>query len=183
VQEQLKCIASRVDRAADRVDNAADRVIKTFGQMVTSLEQEAQSKKLERQDMPSKPAIFFGRDELVEKTSRLLASSVTALHICLLGPGGMGKTSFALAIIESPLVQARFQARRRVWVPCIEAISASLFMQVLCTSLGITGQTDVMSAILNELTTSTDPYLLLLDNFEHHGTAMVRSKSRERYAS
>jgi len=166
VQEQLKCIANRVDRAADRVDNAADRVIKTFGQMVTSLEQEVQSKKLERQDMPSKPAIFFGRDELVEKTSRLLASSGTALHMCLLGPGGMGKTSLALAIIESPLVQAKFQAQRRVWVPCIEAISASLFMQVLCTSLGITGQTDVMSAILNELTTSTDPYLLLLDNFE-----------------
>jgi len=166
VQEQLKCIASRVDRAADRVDNAADRVIKTFGQMVTSLEQEVQSKKLERQDMPSKPTIFFGRDELVEKTSRLL-SLETAFHMCLLGPGGMGKTSIALAIIESPLVQANFQEERRVWVPCLEATSANLFLQVLYTSLRVQRQTNsVMSDILYELNLSKEPYLLLLDNFE-----------------
>ena len=110
--------------------------------------------------------LFYGRDELVDKTSKLLSSSEMALHMCLLGPGGMGKTSVALAIIESSLVQAKFQEERRIWVPCREATSASLFLQVLYTSLGITGQTDLMSAILNELTTSTDPYLLLLDNFE-----------------
>jgi len=167
VQEQLKCIANRVDRAADRVDHAADRVIKTFGQMVTSLEQGAQSKRPEQQDMPSKPAIFFGRDELVEKTSRLLASSGTALHMCLLGPGGMGKTSLALAIIDSPLVKAKFQEERRVWVPCVEATSASLFLQVLYTSLRVQRQTDsIMNDILYELKSTKEPYLLLLDNFE-----------------
>jgi len=64
--------------------------------------------------MPLKPAIFFGRDELVKKTSKLL-SLETAFHICLLGPGGMGKTSIALAIVESPLVQAKFQEEHRMW--------------------------------------------------------------------
>ena len=117
--------------------------------------------------MPLKPAIFYGRDELVEKTSKLLSSSETALYICLLGPGGMGKTSIALAVIESPLVQARFQEERRVWVPCVEATSASLFLQVLYTSLRVKRQTDsVMNDILYEVKSSKDPYLLLLDNFE-----------------
>jgi len=140
--------------------------IKNFGEMVASIKQEASSKKLERQDMPSKPAIFYGRDELVEKTSKLL-SSEAALHMCFLGPGGMGKTSLALAIIESPLVKAKFQEEHRVWVPCVEATSASLFLQVLYTSLQVQRKTDsVMSNILYELKSSKEPYLLLLDNFE-----------------
>ena len=176
VQERLKRIQSLNQFVADQVVHVADQVILTrndvkdikgFCEMLTSQEQGARTKKLERQDMPSKPAIFYGRDNLVEKTSKLLSSSETALHICLLGPGGMGKTSVALAIVDSPLVQAKFQEERRVWVPCPEATSASLFLQVLYTSLRIKRQTDsVMSDILYELKSSKEPYLLLLDNFE-----------------
>jgi len=176
VQEQLKSIAVQVIHAADQIVHAADQVvhaadqvdlaIKNFDEIVKTVNKEAKSKKLERQDMPSKPAIFFGRDELVEKTSKLL-SSETAFHMCLLGPGGMGKTSIALAVIESPLVQAKFQEEHRIWVPCVEATSATLFLQVLYTSLRVQRQTDsVMSDILYELKSSKEPYILLLDNFE-----------------
>ena len=177
VQEQLKNIADQVVHAADRIVLAADQVvhvgdrvdlaIKTFGEMVKSVNQEVKSKQPERQDMPSRSAIFYGRDELVEKTSKLLSSSETAFHMCLLGPGGIGKTSLALAIIEAPLVQAKFQEEHRVWVPCVEAPSASLFLQVLYTSLRVKRQTDsVMNDILYELKSSQEPHLLLLDNFE-----------------
>jgi len=176
VQEQLKSIAGQVVHAADQIIHAADQVvhaadqvdlaIKNFDEIVRSVNQEAKSKKVERQDMPSKPTIFFGRDELVERKSKLL-SSETALHMCLLGPGRMGKTSIALAIIESPLVQAKFQEDHRVWVPCVEATSATLFQQALYTSLRVQRQTDsVISDILYELKSSKEPYLLLLDNFE-----------------
>jgi len=169
VQERLKQIESLTEFVADQVVLTRNDVkdIKGFCQMLTSQEQEARSKKLERQDMPSKPAIFYGRDDLVRKTSKLLSLSTTGLHICLLGPGGMGKTSLALAIIESPLVQAKFQEERRVWVPCVEATSGSLFLQVLYTSLRVQRQTGgVMRDILDELKSSKEPYLLLLDNFE-----------------
>jgi len=169
VQEQLKRIESLTQFVANQVVLTRNDVkeIKGFYEILTSHEQEARSKKLERQDMPSKPAIFYGRDELVDKTSKLLSSSEAALHMCLLGPGGMGKTSVALAIIESPLVKAKFQEEHRVWVPCVEATSASLFLQVLYTSLRVQRQTDsVMSDILYELKSSKEPYLLLLDNFE-----------------
>jgi len=140
--------------------------IKKFSEVVASAKQEASAKKPERQDMPLKPAIFFGRNGLVEKVSTMLTSD-TASHICLLGPGGMGKTSLSLAIVNSDLVQAKFQEDHRVWVPCLEATSATLFLQVLYTSLRVKRQTDsVMSDILGELNSSKDRYLLLLDNFE-----------------
>jgi len=165
LQGQLKSIQSLTQLVADQVVLVRNE-IRHFGEAVTSAKQEARSKKLERQDMPSKPAVFYGRDELVEKTSKLL-SSEAALHMCFLGPGGMGKTSLALAIIESPLVKAKFQEEHRVWVPCVEATSASLFLQVLYTSLRVQRQTDsIMSDILYELKSSNEPYLLLLDNFE-----------------
>ena len=169
MQEQLQRNQSLTQFVADQVVVTGNDVrdIKGFCQMLTSQEQEARSKKVERQDMPSKPAIFYGRDELVGKTSKLLSSSETAFHMCLLGPGGMGKTSVALAIVDSPLVQAKFQEERRVWVPCVEATSGGLFLQVLYTSLRVQRQTDsIMSDILHKLKSSKDPYLLLLDNFE-----------------
>ena len=173
VQEQLQNIQNLTQFVADKVIHVAKQVdlthkdIKSFGQMVISLQKEASSKKLERQDMPSKPTIFYGYDQLVKKMARLLSSSETALHMGLLGPGGMGKTSLALAIIESPVVQAKFQEDNRVWVPCLEATSGSLFLQVLYTSLRVQCQTDsVMSDILYKLKTSKDPNLLLPNNFE-----------------
>ena len=169
VQEQLKRIESLTQFVADQVVLTRKDIkdMKGFYEILTSHEQEARSKKLEWQDMPSKPSIFYGRDELVEKTSKLLSSSETALHMCFLGPGGMGKTSVALAIINSALVQAKFGEERCVWVPCVEATSANLFLQVLYTSLRVQRQTDsIMSDILYELKSSMDPYLILLDNFE-----------------
>ena len=166
VQDQLKSIQDLTRFVVDQVVLVREE-IKNFRDMMTSAQEGAISRALERQDMPSKPTIFYGRDKLVERTSKLLGSSETALHMCLLGPGGMGKTSLALAIIDSPLVQAKFQEERRVWVPCLEATSASLFMQVLYTSLRVKRRTDgIMSDILDELNSSKDPCLLLLDNFE-----------------
>ena len=169
VQEQLKRIQNLTQFVADNVVLVGNDVkdIRGFCEVLAGREHEARSKKLERQDMPSKPAIFFGRDGLVKKVSMMLSSSETALHICLLGPGGMGKTSLSLAIVSLDLIQAKFQEGHRVWVPCLEATSATLFLQVLYTSLRVKRQTDsVMSDILDELNSSKDPYLLLLDNFE-----------------
>ena len=169
MQEQLQSIKNLTQFVAEKVVLVGNDVkdIKGFCEVLANREQEARSQKLERQDMPSKPAIFFGRGELVERTSKLLSLSETAIHKCLLGPGGMGKTSLALAIIESPLVQAKFREGHRVWIPCVEAISATLFLQVLYTSLRVKRQTDnIMSDILDELNSSKEPYLLLLDNFE-----------------
>ena len=57
------------------------------------------SDSLSRQEMPLKPEIFHGRDDLVEDIAQLLLQEETS-RICILGPGGMGKTSVSLAVVE-----------------------------------------------------------------------------------
>ena len=121
---------------------------------------------LARQEMPLKPEIFHGRDDLVEGTAQLFLQEKTS-RVCIVGPGGMGKTSVSLAVVESPLIKERFPGENCVWVPCIEATSATLFLEILYTQLQVPGNKQVtLGKIISELDASKDPRLILLDNFE-----------------
>jgi len=118
--------------------------------------------------MPLKPEIFHGRDDLVENIAQLLLQEQTS-RICILGPGGMGKTSVSLAVVESPLIKERFPGRNCIWVPCIEATSAVLFLEILYIQLQVPGDGDkqvTLEKIISELGGSKEPRLILLDNFE-----------------
>ena len=50
----------------------------------------------------------------------------------------MGKTS-ALGVVEQSLIKARFLPENIVWVPRIEATSATLLLEILCTQLQVPG--------------------------------------------
>ena len=116
--------------------------------------------------MPLKPGVFHGRDDIIEEITQLLMKEETS-RICILGPGGMGKTSVSLGVVEQPLVKARFLPENRVWVPCIEATSATLLLEILYTQLRVPGDKQVtIEKIISLLDTSTQPRLILLDNFE-----------------
>jgi tetratricopeptide (TPR) repeat protein len=118
--------------------------------------------------MPLKPEIFHGRDDFVEDIARSLLQEETS-RICILGPGGMGKTSVSLAVIESPLIKEQFPGGNCVWVPCIEATSAALFLEILYTQLQVPEDGDkqvTLEKIISELDASKEPRLILLDNFE-----------------
>ncbi|KAJ8587770.1 hypothetical protein M405DRAFT_821009 [Rhizopogon salebrosus TDB-379] len=58
---------------------------------------------------PSRPSMFYGRDALVAELTDLVINDE---HIALVGPGGMGKSSIAKAIINEPLVTGKFGDRR-----------------------------------------------------------------------
>ena len=119
-----------------------------------------------RQQMPLKPEVFHGRDSIVQEITQLLLKEETS-RICILGPGGMGKTSISLGVVEQPLVEAQFPPKNRVWVPCIEATSATLLLEILYIQLQVPGDEQVtVEKIISELDTSTEPRLILLDNFE-----------------
>ena len=119
-----------------------------------------------RQEMPLKPEFFHGRDDLVEDIAQLLLQEETS-RVCILGPGGMGKTSVSLAIVELPVIKARFLGRNVIWVPCIEATSATLLLEILCIQLQITRDKQVtLENLISELDASKQPRLILLDNFE-----------------
>jgi tetratricopeptide (TPR) repeat protein len=119
-----------------------------------------------RHQIPLKPGIFHGRDDLVHEIAQLLVKKETA-HVCLLGPGGMGKTSVSLAVVELPLIKKQFPGGNCVWVPCIEATSAVLLLEILYIQLQVPGDKQVtFEKIISHLNASKQPTLILLDNFE-----------------
>jgi len=103
--------------------------------------------------------------------------SLSALHgwhlqketsrVCILGPGGMGKTPVSLAIVELPtiMIKDQFSGGNLICVPCIEATSATLFLEILYIQLQIPGDKQVTpEKIISELNSSKEPRLILLDN-------------------
>ena len=124
------------------------------------------SDSLSRQEMPLKPEIFHGRDDLVEDIAQLLLREETS-RVCILGPGGMGKTSVSLAVVELPLIKERFREENVIWVPCIEATSATLLLEILHIQLQVPGDQQVtLERIISELNTLKQPRLIVVDNFE-----------------
>ncbi|KAG6900984.1 hypothetical protein C0995_002996, partial [Termitomyces sp. Mi166 len=91
-----------------------------------------------RSPIPANSTIFHGRDSLVNDLANVITAGIESRqHICLSGPGGMGKTSTALAVMDHNKVKAQFANDLRVWVPCVKATSFSLFLDTLHTSLAI----------------------------------------------
>ena len=118
------------------------------------------------QQMPLKPGVFHGRDIIIEEITQLFMKEETS-RVCILGPCGMGKTSVSLGVVEQPLIKARFLPENVVWVPCIKATSATLLLEILSIQLRLHGSKQVtMEEIISFLDTSTQPRLILLDNFE-----------------
>ena len=118
--------------------------------------------------MPFKPEIFHGRDDFVKDIARSLLQEETS-RVCILGPGGMGKTSVTLAVVELPVIKERFLGGNCVWVPCIEATSATLFLEILHIQLQVPVDGDkqvTLEKIISALDGSKEPRLILLDNFE-----------------
>ena len=114
--------------------------------------------------MSLKPEVFYGRDDFVEVITLLLLQEETS-RVCILGPGGMGKTSVSLAVVESPLIKERFPDGNFVWVPCIEATSTLL--EILYIQLQILGDKQVtLEKIISVETTAPYPARQLRNTME-----------------
>ncbi|KAJ7262917.1 hypothetical protein C8J57DRAFT_1719154 [Mycena rebaudengoi] len=111
--------------------------------------------------LPARPKIFHGRhSELKALVATLLCDSP---RVAILGPGGIGKTSLALAALHSSDIMAKYPHRHFVSCECAN------------------GDIGLMSAIISYLTiepsrhpandifdyfSERDPTILVLDNFE-----------------
>ncbi|KAJ8591010.1 hypothetical protein M405DRAFT_815025 [Rhizopogon salebrosus TDB-379] len=114
---------------------------------------------------PSRPSMFYGRDDLVAELTNLIVNDE---HIALIGPGGMGKSSLAKAILNEALVIEKFAARR-VFVTYDgmdpSTITFGIFMARFAKALGIElAGADPMRKICTFLRSTSA--LIVLDNAE-----------------
>ncbi|KAJ7578831.1 hypothetical protein C8J56DRAFT_1170119 [Mycena floridula] len=121
--------------------------------------------------MPAANNKLFGRDNDILRIVRILtmepASNSKQVRFALLGAGGQGKTELALKVMAHPAIKQCYSKKNGIWVPCEKASSPELLLDVLCTSLAIIKDTqNTIQDILDELEETSEPIILLLDNFE-----------------
>ncbi|KAJ6548206.1 hypothetical protein DFH09DRAFT_629672 [Mycena vulgaris] len=111
--------------------------------------------------LPARPKIFYGREsELQDIVTDLLLNAPA--HIVILGPGGIGKSSLALAVLHHEQIIDAFPDR--YFVPCDSAYSPADLVSLLATHFGL--ETQSTKAIIKHLKGLTGQVLLVLDNME-----------------
>jgi hypothetical protein len=107
-----------------------------------------------------------GRDGVIKDIVDLITID-SSPRVGILGAGGMGKTSVAIAVMNHEAIAEKYDETHRFWIPCIGVTSPLSFVQILAVSLRISNVADPsLTDITNALNSSTKPRLLLLDNLE-----------------
>ncbi|KAF8156362.1 hypothetical protein K438DRAFT_1861994 [Mycena galopus ATCC 62051] len=111
--------------------------------------------------LPASPEIFNGREaELQDLVTTLLAEPA---RIAILGPGGMGKTTLAMAALHDPRVMDRYHTC--YFIPCDSAHTSDSLVAIIASHLGIDTSHASRRAVIHHLS-ATPSCLLVLDNFE-----------------
>ncbi|KAJ7257717.1 hypothetical protein C8J57DRAFT_1647432 [Mycena rebaudengoi] len=110
--------------------------------------------------LPPAPHIFHGREsELREVVDLLKADSP---RIAILGPGGMGKTSLAQAALHHADIASKYS--ERYFVPCHSSITSTDLVSAISSHIGF--ESAHSSQVILQYFSTTQPSLLVLDNFE-----------------
>ncbi|KAJ7263754.1 hypothetical protein C8J57DRAFT_1470563 [Mycena rebaudengoi] len=106
-------------------------------------------------------SIFHGRDsELHSVVTMLLQDSA---HIAILGTGGIGKTTLAIAAIQSAQVESKYSWR--YFVSCQSTPTCVELVSMIADHLGLEKQSNLTRRVVHHFT-HAPPLLLVLDNFE-----------------
>lgn len=166
IHNLTQVVADQQRHISQQVTNLDMKVDSSFSSIMNALEEKKAQPGVMRQQMPLTPRVFHGRDGLVQEIASWLIRRETS-RICILGPGGAGKTSVSLAVVHSQPVEEKFGPSNRFWIPCLGATSSSFFLDILYVHLQITRDTkNPLDDIIFELGSSITPKLILLDNFE-----------------
>jgi len=96
-------------------------------------------------------------------------------HLAILGSGGIGKTSIALAILHDSRMRAKFKADDCHFIACEALTSGAHLVDALIWALAVrvpaSGQSKRLDALFLHLkqSYSVSPLLLILDTLRHFG--------------
>ncbi|KAJ7205435.1 P-loop containing nucleoside triphosphate hydrolase protein [Mycena pura] len=135
--------------------------------------------------LPPAPAIFFGRDKEVDRVVDLIVNDEPA-SVAIVGTGGIGKTSIALASIHHSKVQEHFQTQQ-FFLSCEATSTSDSLVQALLKLFGLsvdanssTSPSDTLT-ILKHLGIDKDQVELLLVKIVavRHLTLVITSRDSD----
>ena len=148
----------QLQQAAVRVEDSSNDVLKELDDAAARL-----SFKHEWASIPRRPLLLFGRDnQLGTINNALKMHPSSGAAIAILGTGGVGKTSLALATLHHPDI-AELYTNRRLFVSCENASDSKGIISSLAVALQLGGD-NLRSQVLHELAEA--PALIVLDNLE-----------------
>ncbi|KAJ7471105.1 P-loop containing nucleoside triphosphate hydrolase protein [Mycena latifolia] len=128
--------------------------------------------------LPASPKIFYGRDsELDELIESLLLESP---RVAVLGPGGMGKTTLAMAALHHPTIIEKYNFRH--FISCESANTGVELVSIVGAHLGLEPSRQLYEAIVRHFEGS-EPCLLVLDNLETPWEALESRGNVEEFLS
>jgi GTPase SAR1 family protein len=111
--------------------------------------------------LPPSPKIFHGRDsELSTVVTSLLQNSA---RIAILGAGGMGKTTLAIAAVQNAQVESKYF--QKYFVSCQSTPTCLELVSMIAAHLSLEQQTNLPRMVIHYFK-HAPPSLLVLDNFE-----------------
>ncbi|KAJ7073576.1 hypothetical protein C8F01DRAFT_1241870 [Mycena amicta] len=119
--------------------------------------------------LPSIPKIFHGREHQLAHIIEAFGTNDTP-RISILGPGGIGKTSLARAVLHHPEIVLRYRSQQQqqsqcFFVPCDAALAAQDLLRLLGSHLGLKSGRNLRREIASRLGDGGS-HLVVLDNLE-----------------
>ncbi|KAJ7448904.1 hypothetical protein FB451DRAFT_757703 [Mycena latifolia] len=111
--------------------------------------------------LPASPQIFHGRDSELNEIVNLLKQD--SARIAILGTGGMGKTSLAIAALQHPEVVTKFT--HRFFIPCHSTATRADLVSSVASHVGVGVGPNLARKVVRHLSYGP-PALIVLDNFE-----------------
>ncbi|KAJ6565535.1 hypothetical protein DFH09DRAFT_984319 [Mycena vulgaris] len=111
--------------------------------------------------LPASPKIFHGRESELEDLADTLLT--IPARVAVLGPGGMGKTTLAMAALHHLKVANKYQTR--YFISCESAPTRESLIAIMGAHLGLDTSNTSERAVL-ALLSAGQPCLMILDNFE-----------------